>query len=98
MLLTVVTSVSSRSKKSKKVRDHYHIGVERGSDIQDDSNFRGAACNSCNLNFQEPKFITVIFHNLRRFDGHILCQRLIESYCAKYGTLREFFHWGFTLY
>lgn len=76
MLLTVVTSVSSRSKKSKKVRDHYHIGVERGSDVQDDSNFRGAACNSCNLNFQEPKFITVIFHNLRRFDGHILCQRM----------------------
>lgn len=22
----------------------------------------------------EPKFIPVIFHNLREFDGHILCQ------------------------
>lgn len=96
MLLTVATSVSSRSKKIKKSARPLPYRVERGSDIQDD--FRGAACNSCNLNFQEPKFITVIFHNLRRFDGHILCQRLIESYCAKYGTLREFFHWGFTLY
>lgn len=33
-----------------------------------------AACNGCNINFREPKFIPVIFHNLRGFDGHILCQ------------------------
>lgn len=38
------------------------------------SNFRGAACNSGNFNFREPKFIPAIFHNLRWFDVHLLCQ------------------------
>lgn len=91
------------SDKIKKERDHYHIGLERGSSVQDYSNFRRAACNSCNLSFQEPKFIPVIFHNLRGFDGHILFQRMgklkirVESYCTKYGTLCELFHLGFTL-
>lgn len=62
--------------KTKKVRDHSHIGVEEDPDLPEYSNFRGAACNSCNFNFQEPKFIPVIFHNLRGFDGHLLCQRM----------------------
>lgn len=62
--------------KIKIVRDHYHIGVERGSNVKDFSNFRGAACNSCNLTFQEPMFIPVIFHNLRGSGGHIFCQRI----------------------
>lgn len=60
--------------KTKKVRDHYHVGVEGNANFPNYSNFRGAACNGCNINFREPKFIPVIFHNLREFDGHILCQ------------------------
>lgn len=60
--------------KTKKVRDHYHVGVEGDANFPNYSNFRGAACNGCNINFREPKFIPVIFHNLRGFDGHILCQ------------------------
>lgn len=64
------------NEKTKKVRDHYHIGVEGNPDSPEYSNFRGAACNSCNFNFQEPKFIPVIFHNLKGFDGHLLCQHI----------------------
>lgn len=60
--------------KTKKVRDHYHVGVEGDANFPNYSNFRGAACNGCNINFREPKFIPVIFHNLRGFDGDILCQ------------------------
>ncbi|KAK3093489.1 hypothetical protein FSP39_016361 [Pinctada imbricata] len=62
--------------KSIKVRDHYHIGVTGDINSSNYSNYRGAACQHCNLNFSEPKFIPVIFHNLRGFDGHLLCQAI----------------------
>ncbi|KAK3104974.1 hypothetical protein FSP39_014438 [Pinctada imbricata] len=51
---------------SVKVRDHCHVS----------GRYRGAACQSCNLNFKHPQFIPVVFHNLKGFDGHILCQAL----------------------
>ena len=28
------------------------------------------------LNFREPNYIPVVFHNLRGFDGHLLCQAI----------------------
>ena len=46
----------------EKVRDHYHIT----------SKFRGAAHQSCNLNFQLTKKIPVIFHNLKGYDSHLI--------------------------
>ena len=36
----------------------------------------GAACNSCNLKCRQATFIPVLFHNLKHFDAHILCQNL----------------------
>lgn len=38
--------------KTKKVRDHYHVGVEGDANFPNYSNFRGAACNGCNINFR----------------------------------------------
>jgi hypothetical protein len=35
-------------------------------------NYRGAACQRCNLNLQYPNFIPVYFHNFRNFDAHLL--------------------------
>lgn len=49
---------------STKVRDHSHITGK----------YRGAAHNSCNLNYQHPDYIPVYFHNLRGFDSHLLMQ------------------------
>ena len=46
----------------EKVRDHCHIT----------SKFRGAAHQSCNLNFQLTKRISVIFHNLKGYDNHLI--------------------------
>ena len=46
----------------EKVRDHCHIT----------SKFRGAAHWSCNTNFQLTKRILVIFHNLGRYDSHLI--------------------------
>ena len=51
-----------------KVVDHDHVT----------GFYRGAACNGCNLNFQICNFIPVLFHGLRNFDGHIICQSIGE--------------------
>ena len=50
------------SNTSGKARDHCPVSGK----------FRGAACSDCNLNFQQPTFIPVFFHNLRGFDSHLL--------------------------
>ena len=46
----------------ENVRDHCHIT----------SKFRGAVHQSCNLNFQMTKTISVRFHNLKGYDSHLI--------------------------
>lgn len=55
-----------------KVRDHDHLGVNGDSESDTYSNYRGAACQKCNLSLKNPPFIPVYFHNLRNFDAHLL--------------------------
>jgi len=45
----------------KKVRDHCHYSGK----------FRGAAHNKCNLLFQKPRHVPVIFHNLAGYYSHL---------------------------
>ena len=53
---------TEEKRKGYKVRDHcYYSGV-----------FRGTAHNSCNLLYRDTKQITVFFHNLSGYDGHII--------------------------
>ena len=47
---------------NEKVGNHCHIT----------NKFRGAAHQSCNLNFQLTKRIPVIFHNLKGYDSHLI--------------------------
>ena len=49
-----------------KVRDHCHVTGK----------FRGAAYESCNLNFKVTKKVPVIFHNLRGYDSHLIFNKL----------------------
>ena len=51
-------------KFSKKVRDHDHYTGQ----------FRGAAHNSCNLNFKAKQAIPVFIHNLKGYDCHLIMQ------------------------
>ena len=49
----------------EKVRDHCHIKEK----------YRGAAHWSCNINLKLSKKISVIFHNLRGYDSHLIIKK-----------------------
>ena len=49
-----------------QVRDHCHYT----------GRYRGAAHNKCNLRYQKPKFIPVVFHNLSGYDSHLFIKTL----------------------
>ena len=50
----------------EEVRDHCHVSDK----------YRGAAHWSCNINLQLTKKVPVIFHNLRGYDRHLICDEL----------------------
>ena len=49
-----------------RVRDHCHYT----------GRYRGAAHNSCNLNYRKPESISVFFHNLSGYDSHLFIKSL----------------------
>lgn len=55
-----------------KCRDHSHITGE----------YRGAAHKNCNLEFQEPRIVPVVFHNLK-YDLHLLIETLSANASRK---------------
>ena len=50
----------------ENVRDHCHISGK----------FRGAAHFSCNVNLKITKKVSVIFHNLRGYDSHLIMKEI----------------------
>lgn len=45
----------------EKVCDHDHMSGA----------YRGAAHMTCNINYKEPKFVPIVFHNLSNYDSHL---------------------------
>ena len=60
----------SESAGDRKMRDHCHYTGK----------YRGAAHSKCNLALQIPKHITVVFHNLKRYDVHIIKRDLAQQF------------------
>ena len=52
----------------EKVRDH----------CRRTGKFRNAAHWNCNINFRLTEKVPVIFHNLRGYDSHLICNELVK--------------------
>ena len=46
------------------------------ANYQENGAHRGAAHNTYNLNYKQPKSIPVLFHNCKNYDTHLLMSRL----------------------
>ena len=67
------------NKKHHKVRDHCH----------DTGKYRGAAHNICNLRYNVPKEIPVVFHNGSTYDYHFLIKELVKEFEGNFDCLGE---------
>ena len=68
------------NKKYHKVRDHCHCTRK----------YREAAHNICNLRYNTPKEISVVFHNGSTYDYHFIIKELaIEKFKGKLECLGE---------
>ena len=66
-------------KNKKKVRDHCHYTGK----------WRGVAHSECNLRYNVPKKIPIIFHNGSIYDYHFVIKRLAEEFKGDFECLGE---------
>ena len=60
------TCICRKTLDTDRVREHCHVTGK----------YRGAAHNSCNLNFKQMERIPVFFHNLREYDSHLIMEAI----------------------
>ena len=65
---------NAKGKNYQKVRDHYHSARK----------YRGAAHSVCNLKFNVPNEIPVVFHNGSNYDNHFIIKELAEEFEGKF--------------
>ncbi len=64
-----------------KVRDHDHrTGF-----------YRGACHASCNINYYSNRYLPVVFHNLRGYDGHMIIKKAYEIGCKNINAIPSSF-------
>ena len=66
-----------KDKKYCKVRDHFHYTCEH----------RGAAHNICNLKYNVPKEIPIVFHNGPNYDYHFIVKELPKEFEKQFTCL-----------
>ena len=67
------------NKKKYKVRDHSHYTGK----------YRGAAHNICNLRYNIPNEIPVVFHNGSTYDYHFIIKELVKEFDGNFECLGE---------
>ena len=66
-------------KKYNKVKDHFHFTGK----------YRGAAYNICNLRYKTTEEISVVFHNVSKYDCHFIIKELEEEFERRFEHLGE---------
>ena len=66
-------------KKNYKVRDHCHYTGKYG----------GAAHNICNLRYNVPKEVPVVFHNESTYDYHFIIKESVKEFESNFDCLGE---------
>ena len=56
------------TKANYKVRYHCHRT----------GHYRGAAHNSCNINYFSNRYLPIVFHNLRGYDSHLILKKAFD--------------------
>ena len=67
----------SKSINYRKVRDHCHYTGK----------YRGAAHSICNLKFNVPNEVPVVFHNGSNYDYHFIIKELANEFEGKFECL-----------
>ena len=65
-----VSHTDDNNKKYPKVKDHCHYTRK----------YRGASHDICNLRYNIPKEIPVVFHNGSTYDYHFIIKELAEEF------------------
>ena len=69
----------NNDKKNYKVRDHCHYTGK----------YRGAAHNICNLRYEVPKEIPIVFHNGSTYHYHFIIKELVKEFKGSFECLGE---------
>ena len=74
-----ICHICRKDLDNDKVRDHCHFTGK----------YRGAAHNTCNLRYNIPKNIPVIFHNGSTYDYHFIIKELASEFEGNFECLGE---------
>ena len=71
--------IKFKDKNYRKDRDHFHYTCK----------YRGAVHSICNLKFNLPNEIPVVFHNSSNYDYHFIIKQLANDFEGKFDRLAE---------
>ena len=77
--IDMTKSSSLECKKNYKVRNHCHYTGK----------YRSAAHNICNLKYEVPKEIPVVFHNGSTYDYHFIIKELVKEFEGNFDCLGQ---------